>query len=303
MSTTNIRIKKVCEFCGAEFEAQKVTTRYCCKRCAERAYKKRQRIQLVENNESAESSNRDNQTLGNINLQDYLEPKEVAILLGTTSRTIYNLIYRGQLKAAHLSRRMTLIRRSDVEAMIAGSNYVIRHKSSSPSVEKWYTTKEIIEKFSVSNSWVFKMAKEKNIPKVMKFGRTYWSKSHCDRIFAKKESDPEITEWYTTAEMKEKFGMTDSTIWNFVSKKAIPKKKEGNVTYYSKRDVDLAKGLDVPDVTAEWYTYAEAMAKYGLTHDQVCHYLKTYNIKKEKIGKYTKFSREEFDNLLAPPIL
>lgn len=134
MSTTNIRIKKVCEFCGAEFEAQKVTTRYCSKRCSERAYKKRQRIQLVESNESADSSDRENQSVGAVNLREYLEPKEVAVLLGMTSRTVYNLIYRGQLKAAHLSNRMTLIRKSDVEAMIAGSNYQIRHKSSFPSV-------------------------------------------------------------------------------------------------------------------------------------------------------------------------
>ena len=303
MSTTNIRIKKVCEFCGAEFEAQKVTTRYCSKRCSERAYKKRQRIQLVESNESADSSDRENQSVGAVNLREYLEPKEVAVLLGMTSRTVYNLIYRGQLKAAHLSNRMTLIRKSDVEAMIAGSNYQIRHKSSFPSVEEWYTTKEIIEKFGVSNSWVFEAGKKEGIPKVMKFGRTYWSKSHCDRVFAKKQADPEITEWYTAAEMKEKFGMTDSAIWNFVSKKAIPKKKVGGVTYYSKRDVDIAKGLDVPDPTIGWYTYAEAMEKYGLTHDQVCHYLKTYKIKKVEVGKFTKFSREEFDNLLAPPIL
>ena len=97
--------------------------------------------------------------------------------------------------------------------------------------------------------------------------------------------------------------MTDSAVWNFVSKNAIPKKKESGKTFYSRRHVDIAKGMDVPDFTEGWYTYAEAMEKYGLTHDQVCHYLKTYKIKKVKTGKYTKFSREEFDNLLAPPIL
>ena len=45
------------------------------------------------------------------------------------------------------------------------------------------------------------------------------------------------------------------------------------------------------------------MEKYALTHDQVCHYLKAYNITKVKVGKFTKFSREEFDRLLSPPIL
>lgn len=43
MSTSNIRIKKICVWCGNEFEAQKSTTQYCSKRCAEHAYKDRKR--------------------------------------------------------------------------------------------------------------------------------------------------------------------------------------------------------------------------------------------------------------------
>lgn len=43
MATSTIRIRKVCEWCGSEFEAQKCTIRFCSKRCAEHAYKDRQR--------------------------------------------------------------------------------------------------------------------------------------------------------------------------------------------------------------------------------------------------------------------
>lgn len=40
MATSNFRIKKICEWCGKEFEAQKVSTRFCSHRCANFAYKR-----------------------------------------------------------------------------------------------------------------------------------------------------------------------------------------------------------------------------------------------------------------------
>lgn len=305
MSST-IEIRKICEYCGREFVARKATTRFCSKRCSEHSYKDRLRQQHVEECQTHESSKLSNKKVEEVKSLDFLTPTQAATLIGVGRATMYRYLGSGIIPAFQFKGK-TVIRRSDLEHLFdEAPTYAVRGKhsgNSSPSVEEWYTTKEIIEKFGVSNSWVFEAGKKEGIPKVMKFGRTYWSKSHCDRVFAKKEADPEIIEWYTAAEMREKFCMTDSAIWNFVSKKAIPKKKEGGVTYYSKRDVDIAKRLDVPDPTAGWYTYAEAMEKYGLTHDQVCHYLKTYKIKKVKIGKFTKFSREEFDNLLAPPIL
>ena len=50
MAASKIPFKKVCEWCGQEFYAKKVTTRYCCKKCNEHAYKAKLRhtqIQLV----------------------------------------------------------------------------------------------------------------------------------------------------------------------------------------------------------------------------------------------------------------
>lgn len=47
MSTSNIRIKKVCKWCGKEFLSQKCTTRFCDKRCTEHAYKERKRQERV----------------------------------------------------------------------------------------------------------------------------------------------------------------------------------------------------------------------------------------------------------------
>ncbi len=51
MATSKMKIKKVCEWCGTTFYAQKLTTRFCSHRCNNLAYKeavRQKRIQEVE---------------------------------------------------------------------------------------------------------------------------------------------------------------------------------------------------------------------------------------------------------------
>jgi len=55
-------------------------------------------------------------------------------------------------------------------------------KKDREPITEFYTTKEILEKFSISNTWLFKVSKQQNIPKVTQHGKTYWSKKHCDRL-------------------------------------------------------------------------------------------------------------------------
>ena len=204
MATSKIKIEKKCEWCGQVFLAQKATTKFCSKRCAEHAYKEQLRQTRVKITQTAIAVEDEEKKVSPLKDKEYMTPKEVGVLLGVDKLTVYRYLWDGILGCLQLRGR-TFIRRSDIDKMFETTSYTKRHKSSSPSVEDWYTTKEIIEKFGVSNSWVFKVAKEKNIPKAKKFGRTYWSKSHCDRAFAKPTADPEITEWYTAEEMKEKF--------------------------------------------------------------------------------------------------
>ena len=117
-----------------------------------------------------------------------------------------------------------------------------------------------------------------------------WSKAHVDRAFAKKPTPEGITEWHTVAEIQENFGMTLSAIYNLASKEGIPKTKVGKEVRYSKNHFDVAKVVAEPEPPAE-YTIAEAMAKFGMTRDQLYHYVKTYKITRTKRGKFTYLSR------------
>ena len=45
--SSNIKIEKVCEWCGNKFTAQTTVTRFCSKRCSEHSYKERMRQRKI----------------------------------------------------------------------------------------------------------------------------------------------------------------------------------------------------------------------------------------------------------------
>lgn len=210
------------------------------------------------------------------------------------------MIYAGHLAAYKLSSRLSFVKREDIDKMLNANPYVKKNRSKGADITEFYTTAEIKEKYGVKESWIFKVAKENNIPKTFSRGKTYWSKKHIDAYFAKKAPNPDITEWYSVAEIQEKFGMTLSAIYTFVYKNVIPKRKEGKMVYYSKKHFDIAKGIAIPE-EPQYYTIPEAMEKFNLTRDQLYHYVKYHNITRIKVGKYTKISKSELDEFLAPP--
>ena len=210
------------------------------------------------------------------------------------------MVYAGKLQAFHIRSRLSFIRKGDIDRMFEARPYEQRQPKDTIPITDFYTTAEVKEIYHVNESWIFAIAKKHGIPRTFNRGKTYWSKKHIDAYFAKKAPDPDISEWYSTQDMQEKFGMTLSAIYTFAHKNAIPKKKEGIMVYYSKKHVDIAKGIAKPEETM-YYTVAEAMEKFNLTRDQLYHYVKWHHISKIKKGKYTFISRAELDKLLAPP--
>lgn len=296
--SSKIEIQKKCDWCRAVFTARKTTTSYCSHKCANRACKNRVRKERVESLQIEFNK----KTQKNPNLEkEYLTPTEVSKLLGIGRTSTYRYIRTGQIKVVRFNGK-TLVRRTNIEQMF--DFLQIQDIESKPkekaSITEFYTTAEVKEKYNVTDSWIFAVAKKHNIPRTFNRGKTYWSKKHIDNYFSKKAANPEITEWYTVQEIQEKFDMTLAAIYTLASKNAIPKKKEDKTVSYSKKHFDIAKGVAQPD-EPQYYTVAEAMAKFNLTRDQLYHYVKYHNIPRVKVGKYTKISRPELDRLLGNP--
>lgn len=298
--SSNIRIEKTCEWCGKQFTAQTTVTRFCSKRCSEHSYKERMRQRKIHNTLSLPTPT---PTLSAIKEKDYLTVAEAGQILGMTRQGVYKLIQRGDLTASKLSSRLTLIKRSSIDAMLESSPYKKREtaEKKSKSLADFYTRAEIREKFGVKDSWIYKVVAENNVSKTIIRGKAYFSKSHIDRLFSAKKENPGISEWYSVADIQEKYGMTLSAIYSLVSKIGIPKRKDGCKVYYSKYHFDVAKGTASKE-DVEFLSVAEAMGKYSLTRDQLYHYVKTYKITKLRCGKYVKLNAKELEALFNPQI-
>lgn len=294
---SNIDIQKKCEWCGKLFIAHKTSTRCCSHRCANLAYKERTRQKRVSEFQAMVNQQIEKEDCID---KDFFTPSEAAKYIGISRATFYRYLETNLIKSVQLKRK-TIIRKRDIEALFDNASPYKKHlPRSKQSITDFYTIAEIKEKFGVKESWIYEIAKEHNIPRTFNRGRTYWSKKHIDSYFAKKAPDASITEWYSVAELQEKFGMTLSAIYTFVYKNVIPKRKEGKMVYYSKKHFDIAKGIATPE-EPQYYTIPEAMEKYNLTRDQLYHYVKYHNITRIKVGKYTKILRSELDKFFEPP--
>ena len=89
MTGSKIPIKKVCEYCNAEFYAHKASTKYCSHTCNSRAYKQNKREQRTHAVETAEQKKK----VKDIVDRPYLKVSEAGRLLGVARQTIYDHIY------------------------------------------------------------------------------------------------------------------------------------------------------------------------------------------------------------------
>lgn len=300
--SSNIKIERICEWCGNRFMAQTTVTRFCSKRCSEHSYKERMRQKkMALSNMETSQCNLDRKSKD----KDFLTPTETAQYLGVGRTYIYDCINRGKIKVTRIGRK-TLISKADIQAMF--DFLTPKENTSSEPAEKksksladFYTRAEIQEKFGVKDSWIYKVIAENNVLKTILRGKAYFSKSHIDRLFSARKENPEITEWYSVEDIQEKYGMTLSAIYSLVSKIGIPKRKEGPKVYYSKYHFDVAKGAKSAE-DVEFISVPEAMEKYSLTRDQLYHYVKTYKITKLRCGKYVKLNAKELEALFNPEI-
>lgn len=318
----------VCQWCGATFTAQKSNTRYCSKRCADHANKQRLRkmaqgIVDAHNEEKQRSLKAESEVLS---------PKALADYLGVCKSTIYNYLNRKLFPVLQSSGR-TFIRKKDVDAVFDSAPPYRKRNSDgkgkkdvaeagvNPSGEdsikgggsvsngggnvnggndeKYTTVKDTAQRYGLSLSGTDKLLKESGLTIIRHRGKNYYFLREVEALFRRREADshPEISEWYTCAEIQEKYQLKPTSIYDIASCFQIPTKKVHNVTYYSKVHLDMARGIKPAD-SEMWYTVQEAMDRYGQTRDQVYNVLRYNNIQRVQVGRNVKFRRCDYDEAM-----
>lgn len=126
--SSNIRIQKVCQYCGAEFIAKTTKTQYCGDKCAKRAYKARKRKEKLHNVKPVDQQ-KASYHQSTVEKKEYLSVAETCSLLGASRMTIYRQIKRGNIPAAKIGRR-TIIKRSELEKLFTHESHTQRTQKS-----------------------------------------------------------------------------------------------------------------------------------------------------------------------------
>lgn len=317
--------QKTCEYCGKQFTAQKSSTRFCSKSCADRANKERIRkwAQTVVETKDRIETIQNSQSFG-----DILSPRTLALYLGVSIRTAYRYLENGMIPAITTNKK-TFVRRSDVDKLFDSAppyrnrNHDGKRKEEADprelmtpgngsikggsevkggknvNGERYTTVKDVAERYGLSLSGTDKILKEAGLTIIKHKGKNYYYLNEVESLFRKRqaESHPEISEWYTCAEIQEKYQLKPASIYDIASTFRIPTKKVHNVTYYSKVHFDMSRGIKPVD-SEMWYTVQEAMEKYGQTRDQVYNVLRYNNIQRVQVGRNVKFRRCDYDEAM-----
>lgn len=156
-------IKRVCEWCGKEFAAKTVRTRFCSDRCSKTAYKHNKRLEFV-SNFNLEASIRKKPDDGTAD-REIMTVKLASEYISIHVTTLYRYIRSGILKGILLPGK-TFVRKSDIEALFSAIEE-IPERSESPREKKpveYTTVKETAERYSLSLAGVYKILQENKVP-------------------------------------------------------------------------------------------------------------------------------------------
>jgi len=181
--STNIRIKRICDFCLQEFTAKTTRTKYCSHKCNSRGYKADQRKAKIEKS-NAETARVITNDLDKVKHREFLNITQAGLLFGISRRTIYRLIDRGYLNIAKFGAR-TVIRKCDLEAFFALP--IIPQKLEAvqafPGIEQCYTIGQAQSEFNISPVALYHLLHRHGIMKYSIGKFTYVPKSELDVIF------------------------------------------------------------------------------------------------------------------------
>lgn len=171
--SSNISITRICQHCGIDFQARTTVTKYCGDNCAKRAYKLRIKTAKIQASEDETKQIRD-KPVTDLQFKDYLNVKEVAILLGCAERSVHSMISSGRLKAVNLLQRKIRIHRAEVEVIFENPTLLVIPKAEMTDLEQplleedCYSIGQIQQDYKINSSTLYSLLKRNNVQKLQK---------------------------------------------------------------------------------------------------------------------------------------
>lgn len=118
--SSNIKIQRICQFCGREFTARTTVTQTCSDICAKKLYKLKQKTAKIEKS-NQETRSIINQSIENLRTKEYLTVREVAQIINCSRQTVYSLIREKKLTAFNIKVKKTLIKQTEINNLFSYS--------------------------------------------------------------------------------------------------------------------------------------------------------------------------------------
>ena len=194
-----MKIKKKCSFCGKQFYAQMITTKYCSHSCNQQHYRVKKKKEKLKNRASTVIRKIDEITYESeiikIQTQDYLSIKDVSALLGISRSTINRLLKNQSIKHIKFGSRV-LIRKSELDQLLIDQtptsiNIKIPITGNNKNRNPYFYTKENPDYYDISIRSLDRHLKKNNIEKYRDGRDTFILKNDIEKILGKPTKTPE----------------------------------------------------------------------------------------------------------------
>lgn len=231
----------------------------------------------------------------------FLTIGEVADILQVSNRTVYNLIYKGTLRACRLTYHITIITKEDFFLMIKETTYCKRSvsvfaKQGKKTKKKMNENKQNTEKAEFSQQEGKK--KTKSAPKKRQLIPATNYKQSVRDTFTDKESAG--SDLYTMAEICQKFSYTYGRFYNLRMRYSIPCIKANATKCFPKSEVDKAMAEEAErlgnNLSEHWYSCFDIMRLFGLGKTQVRRFALTHGVRTKRIhGNRLYYLKADWD--------
>ena len=173
-------------------------------------------------------------------------------------RVVWHHFYRPQDYTAYCAHRCANLAYKDRVRKKRIQEFHLKHdvELKPNSQKEFLTPTEVAAFLGVGRTSIYRYIKNAEIKAVRFDGKTLVRRSDIDKMFdyiiasnnenKPKEKNP-ISDFYTTAEVKEKYGVKDSWIFHIAKEHNIPRTFHRGKTYWSKKHIDDYFAKKAPD--------------------------------------------------------
>lgn len=231
----------------------------------------------------------------------FLTIGEVADILQVSSRTVYNLIYKGTLRACRITYHITLITKEDFFLMIKETTYCKRSFSVFARQGKKTKKKMNGERQEKEQTALIRQEGKKGTKGSPTKRRLIPAASYKQSVrdtFTDRESVG--GDLYTMAEICQKFNYTYGRFYNLRMRYSIPCIKANATKCFPKAEVDKAMAEEDErlgnNLSEHWYSCFDIMRLFGLGKTQVRRFALTHEVRTKRIhGNRLYYLKADWD--------